>query len=188
MACADALKTPRIGDRFKERIDEAVVNLGLEPLVWGQGVWQRVLEIQQLRIDFVHRHIPQERLFTPLECADKAISIVRDAVKDIYVHAEQTVPEWIEADDAAGWAGGIRGVVHAKVIRAGVREDDPTAVKIAYIYKGEEFVTELLPAGTDPEPILKRLLDEVVIPISSVRAYVGDVLTHEIRVRMRGSS
>jgi len=187
MACEEAMQTSRLGDRFKDRLDRAVKAVGLSPINWGRGLWQQVLEIHQLRVDYVHRQIPQSRLFAPVHEAERAVAVLRGAMEDIYVRFGKPVPQWVSDDSALGWAGGRGTVVHAQVTRAGAREDDPECIKIAYVYKGEEHISEVLPTGTDPQPILRRLLQEVVIPISAVRAYRGTTLIHEIPVRMRGS-
>ena len=55
-------------------------------------------------------------------------------------------------------------------------------------FRGDEYVSEVLPPGSDPEPFMQRLLDDILIPVIAIRAYRGDEdLIAEWTVRMRGS-
>jgi hypothetical protein len=103
---------------------------------------------------------------------------------------QQPQPRWIDDDSDRGWQGpraGLTSTMHGTVLRAGVRQDDPNRIRIAYVYKGEEWESEVLPPGTDPHPKIEELINSVVLPISEVRAYRGDSLIETIPVQLRGS-
>jgi hypothetical protein len=187
MACNDALGVSDIGYSFQRNVDAAVNANGLDPLEWGQGLWQQVLEIIQLRKDYVHRMIPQEQLFPPIAEADSAIRVLREAIKDIYSRRGLPRPSWVDYDSDPGWPETRMGTPNVTLVDAGTDENDPEVVRVAYVYRGEDRVVEVLPAGSDPHPVLERLIENVIVPISAVRAYKGTTLIEEIPVRMRGS-
>jgi hypothetical protein len=184
LACEDATGAQGLGYRFKDKLDGALSAKGIA-LNWGQGLWQQVLLIHRLRIDYVHPGVPQDRLFAPVQEADKAISVLREAIRDLCSRVGTPVPEWIDDDDNPVAPKG--GTAHATLIHAGVREDDPGTIRITYVYKGEEYESDLLPPGTDPSSLLHDLIRRILVPISAVRAYRRDTLIEEIPVRMRGS-
>lgn len=187
MACGDALETPGIGHRFKENINKAITEKGLSALDWGSGIWQNVLEVHESRKEFLHVNISQEALFSGAEHADDAIDVLRQAIKSIYDHAGKSPPKWVDDSDDRGWDTGRDSLGHATVIRAGVNENENEAIKITYTYKDREYVCEVLPTGADPEPVIDLLIKNVNIPISRVRAYVGDTILIERDLPMRGS-
>lgn len=98
-------------------------------------------------------------------------------------------PEWAVDDESDGWQGksGFRDSVNATLIRSGVRADDPEAVRVAYVYKGEEFVSEVLPPGSNADEAVERLVGNVVVPISEVRVYHGASLYQRRVLRLRGA-
>jgi hypothetical protein len=185
-ACEDALGATGLGNRFKENVNTAVTKLSLPPLIWGTGILQQVLKIYALRKDYVHVAIPQSRLFASVSEADEAIDILRDTVKAIYTHVGKTFPHWIDDDHDRGWDDGGGSIGHPTILRAGADERDPDVVKIAHVYKGHEYVNEILPPGTDPEPYIKDLLSNTSVPISAVKIYRGTVLIDERPIPMRG--
>ena len=190
--CEAVLGSPGLGMRFRERFDEALATYRTDLAVdWGQGTWQRVLEIYQLRKDYTHPLVPQRRLFATLTEADKAIATVRDAVKELHSILQLPHPHWVDDDSDRGWQGprgGGVGGINLTVIRAGASDDDPDRIRVVYVYKGEEKETEVLPPNTDPMPIMEDLITRVIVPISEVRAYRGDdELIASIPVQMRGS-
>jgi hypothetical protein len=152
-------------------------------LDWGQGIWQQVRQIHKLRNEYVHRAIPEEHLFAQVEQADKAISVLRDAIHDLYFRLGIPSPEWIDDDENP--VVPKRGLAHLTV--TGARGDDPNAIRITYIFQGREYEYRLLPPGTDPSPFLDELIRKILVPVSAVRAYRGDTLFDEVEVRMRGS-
>ena len=187
MACGDALETTGIGQRFKENINEAVAKKELPLLKWGSGIWQKVLEVHKSRTEFVHVNTSQEALFAEAEDADNAIDVLQQAIRSIYDHAGKSPPKWVDDSDDRGWDTGRDLLGHATVIRAGVNENENEPIKITYTYKDREYVCEVLPAGADPEPVIDRLIKNVNIPISRVRAYVGDMILVDRDLPMRGT-
>jgi hypothetical protein len=190
--CEAVLGSPGLGMRFRERFDDALdtYQSGLA-VDWGQGIWQRVLEIYQLRKDYAHPLVPQHRLFAPLAESDKAIAVVRDAVTELHSMLQLPHPQWVDDDSDRGWQGSKGGAfvsANLTVIRKGARDDDPNRIRVVYVYQGEEKESEVLPADTDPRPIMEDLIQRVIVPISEVRAYRGDdELIDSIPVQMRGS-
>jgi len=185
LACEDATSATGLGRRFKEKLDAAIRSKGIAPLDWGQGVWQQVRQIHQLRKDYVHPAIPQERLFAQVGEADKAITVLRSAIRDLYARLGNPSPEWIEDDGNPTLPTGLHG--HATLIRAGVQSDDPNTIRITYAFQGTEYNSDFLPPGTDPSPFMLDLIRKILVPISAVRAYRGETLLEEIRIKMRGS-
>jgi hypothetical protein len=53
LACEDATGAKGLGYRFKDKLDGALSAKGIA-LDWGQGLWQQVLLIHKLRIEYVH--------------------------------------------------------------------------------------------------------------------------------------
>lgn len=187
--CEIALSTSGLGNQFRRRFDEAMAAAGNATVDWGSGLWQRVLEVYQLRKDYIHPRIPQARLFSPLQQAEKAVTTLRAAIEDLHNRLGITAPEWIYDDVADGWQGRrtVTDVAHATLIRAGAKRDDPNAVIVAYVYKGEEHISEVLPPGSDPRPVMEALIDSIVVPISEVRAYHGEKLIESVNLKMRGA-
>jgi hypothetical protein len=73
------------------------------------------------------------------------------------------------------------------VRRQNADETHPDVVKIAHVYRGQEYVSEILPPGTDPEPHVASLLRHVTVPISAVRIYRGQTLIEDRQIPMRGT-
>jgi hypothetical protein len=184
-----ALATPGLGNRFKENLNKALADGGFTPIDWGKGLWQKVLEVYQLRKDYVHQNLPQTRLFAPVAEAEMAIDTLRKAIKDILHTAGKGGGEWADDDSDDGWsgAGAMTGTLHTTVIRRGADKEDPDTIRICYVYKGEEKETEILPPGSDWEEPLTRLTEDVALPITAVRAYRGNTLLKDIALRPRGS-
>lgn len=187
--CEVALETSGLGNRFKDRFDEAAQKKGLSSIDWGSGLWQKVLETYQLRKDYTHPRVPQGRLFAPADEADRAISTLRDATRSLFQALSQDAPKWVYEDKADGWQGrGVsRGMAHATLIKAGADEDDPGTIRVVYVYKGKEHITDVLPAGSDPQPFIDRLIAGIIVPISEVRVYKGPNLVDKRKINMRGS-
>lgn len=186
--CGDALGARGLGMRFKERFDEAVQNAGLPAVDWGRGVWQQVLDVYRTRIEFTHvvPSIAQSKLLTPVADAERAISVLREGIKAVADLVGHPHPPWVGDDNDAGWKSRRGGsFANACVLRAGVNEDDPDAVRITYVLRGSEFVTEIAPPGTAHGPLLDRLLTAFNVPVDFVRAYRGNVLLEERATKMR---
>jgi hypothetical protein len=189
--CVDALAASGLGMRFRERFDEAVANLGLNKVDWGQGVWQRALQVYSDRKEFVHvvPSISHEKLLAPIEKADRAISVMRDAMKAVCGLVGLPHPPWVNDDADQGWHGsrGVRAgmIMHCCLIHTGAKEDDPENVRITYILRGEEHVNEIAPPGTPHEPLLEMLVKSLNIPVEAVRAYRGNNLLEERKLPLR---
>ncbi len=186
-ACEDALGVSDLGIRFRERLDDAIDKKSLAALDWGRGLWQQVLQVYGRRKDYAHPRVPQARLFTPPSEAEDAIRILRDAIKAIYRHASLSEPVWVDAD--VDFGGERASVAHATVTHAGVDENTPGAIRTAYVYRGKERVSDILPAGTEWRPLVDQLIEGIVVPISKVLVY--EVPNHEPifsrDIPMRGS-
>ena len=181
-----------IGRRVPDEIKAALAARSLPNVDWGQGVWQRLAEVRQLRVDYVHRGIPQVRLFAPVAEADRAILVTREAIKALGTLIGAPASAWIDVDDDPNVArerprGGFTATASATLIHDGAKEDDPDVVRVVYVYKGKESVSELLPPGSDPGPAMARLEEGIQVPITAIRAYRGTTLLDERALKMRGS-
>lgn len=103
MSCRDALENEKIGYRFKEELNELISAKGLSPIIWGSGIWQKVLKLRDERHNYIHKNFEQVDLWPPIDKADSAIDIVRKAVKDIYARASKEYPSWIDDDNERGY-------------------------------------------------------------------------------------
>jgi hypothetical protein len=190
IACEEALRAKRLGERFKPKLDDAFDKNGLPRPDWGEGLWQRIGEVHTLRRGYVHV-TTQERLFAPLSEAEKAIRVLRDGIKDVYRRVGKEVPLWPDEDENPEpprlGGGAVVGMAHVMITRAGVSEDDPGAIRVAYVVRGEEKVSEICPPGTDWAPIVEQLISSLHVAASAIRVYRGAELIEEIRIRMRGS-
>ncbi len=187
MACEDALETTGIGRRFPENLNNDLAKKNFPPLEWGQGVWQKVSVVHKARKQYVHINASQKELFPEVIEAEKAIQHLRDAIKSIYIHVGKTPPAWVEDDEDPGWDGGISSFANAMVTHQGVSADDPNAIKIAYVYKDKEYITEICSPDTDPTPLLEDLIRRLRRPVSAVRAYRGTQLLIDRPLSMRGA-
>lgn len=104
LCCRDALTTEKIGRRFKEDVNRAIDDNGYERIDWSCGIWQRVLELQGKRTDFVHLLIDQDKLWPDTSEADYAVNTARESIKDIYRISGKQFPEWIDINSADGWS------------------------------------------------------------------------------------
>lgn len=187
MACGDTLETEGIGRRFKDNLDAAIAKNGLPSLNWGSGIWQCIAALHQVRKDLVHVNASQTSLFPPVEIADNAINHVRAAIIDLFGMMENPAPLWVQDDEDRGWDKGKDTGMHLMVIQAGADLESPNAVRIGYVYKGEEYISDILPDGTNPEESISQLIQTLQIPVSRVRAYVGTTLVIDRELPMRGA-
>jgi hypothetical protein len=176
MVCGDALGSEGIGRRFKSNLDAAIAKNKLSSLNWESGIWQRVLGIHHARKDFVHVNASQSSLFPPVEMADNAINDIRAAIEDLFGKMGKPAPLWVHDDEDRGWDKGKHTVGHGMIVRAGVDLGSPNAVRIGYVYNGEEHICDILPDGTDPREVINQLIQNIRVPVSRVRAYVGTTL------------
>lgn len=186
IACQEALNDSSISYSFKKNLDKALSKQNLNPLDWGQGVWQQVTQLQEIRKNCVHRFATETDLFPDTRTADQAIETVRTAVKDIFSHVGKVPPVWIVDDTDKGWeSAGAKVKCDATLVHGGLDPNDPEAIKVAYVQSGEEFIAEILPPQTDYEPVVKTLLKNIREPISIIRVYKGDHVLYEQILNMR---
>lgn len=65
------------------------------------------------------------------------------------------------------------------------------ALKITYVYKDQEIISDFLAPGSDPEPFIQNLIGNLNRPISAIRVYKGGDLIREERFeisKIRGST
>ncbi len=187
IACQVALNDPTISYSFRANLDAALEKQGFSKLDWGRGLWQQVSKLQDKRKGYVHRFISESDLFPQATDSGHAINIVRAAVEGIYQHVGSTPPPWIKDDDDRGWDNGRRGGANVSLIHAGASEDDPKVIKIYYVQKDHEKLSEVLPSGTDYAPYVDDLIRRIRVPITAVRVYEGPMLVHEKQTIMRGN-
>lgn len=188
-ACADALGAKRLGNRFKEGLNEAIAAQNLAPIDWGQGLWHRVLAVYQWRKGYVHvpSTVKQAQLVPVLSEAEDAVVILRDAIKDIVTRIGAAPPHWVVDDSDAGWEphNSTRGF--SRVIHGDADASDPDVVRIAFVYRGAEHESAIAPPGTDHKSLLDELIKVMDLPIEGVRAYCGSMLLEERPLLARGS-
>ena len=189
IACQDALGAPEIGYRFKENLDAAIVARGLSAIDWSQGVWQRVRMLQERRKACVHKFAGLSEMFPGAEVADQAVTVSREGIKAIYIHAGLQAPGWTDFDHNNGWSGqvGISDSCSATLITGSTSIEDPTAVRIYLVRNGVEQLSSVHPQGTDYAPETVRLVQSANVPIGAIRVYEGITLVRELLVNMRGN-
>lgn len=151
----------------------------------GSGLWQDVLDVYQMRKDYVHPGVAQERLFAPVGEAERAIAVLRLAIKDVYVRTGTPEDAWPN-DDEDPVDPHKGSSAHATAIRAGASKE--SGIRICYVVLGREYESEIARPDADHIALMEDLLRQIRVPISAVRAYRGDDLIDEIIVRMRGGS
>lgn len=186
IACQDALQDSEISRRFKENLNDAIKKRAFPEIDWGQGVWQKVLTLQKLRINCIHLFSLQSDLFPDASMADDAIEIVRQAIIAIYNHVGKNAPHWIKDDTDQGWAnkGGLSMFGNAYTMPPGIDENAPDTIKIAYIYKDKECIRDVLHSATDPKPYVDKLMETIGLPISAIKVYRGKEVIQEIQFPM----
>lgn len=187
-SCQDALAVRDIGYRFKENLDRALEEAALPAIDWSQGLWQQVRLLQELRKTNVHRFLALEDMFPRATVADQVIETVRCAIEDVYARAGKAKPTWLELNAARGWnSRSDFGHATMTALYGGAQSEDPRTVKIYIVVDGEEKLTTVLPAGSDPQGNIEQILAGVRIPISAIRVYENGELTQDLVVNMRGN-
>jgi hypothetical protein len=161
--------------------------MGLLPLTWGQGIWQKVTKVQDLRKGYTHRFVTARDLFPEASVADDAIETIRDAIIEIYGHVGRPAPPWADDNDDRGWDKGSRSIAALSAIHAGADTDNDQTIHVCYVAMEREFTSDVLPPGTDWNPYVEGLLKSVKVPISKIRVYCGSDLIHDQHVEMRGA-
>jgi hypothetical protein len=65
-----------------------------------------------------------------------------------------------------------------------VDENAPDTIKVTYIHKDKECIRDVLPAETDPNPHVDRLIETIGLPISGIKVYRGKEVIQEIQFPM----
>ncbi|MCP4257956.1 MAG: hypothetical protein GY774_10575 [Planctomycetes bacterium] len=177
IACQDALEDDSISRSFQKNLNKAIASKNLPELDWSQGLWQKVTQVQNLRKGVVHRFASEEVVFPEIELAESSIEIIRDAIKDIYKHCDKNVPEWVEDDHDEGWTTGVSRL-HATGTSSPYYKKEG-AIKIAYVYKGNEYMYDYLAPNTDVNQPLENIFKGVGKPITAVRLYRDETLLVE---------
>lgn len=188
MACQEALEDNNISRDFKRNLDYAIASKNLPSLDWSKGLWQKVTTVQTLRKDIAHKFASEEVLFPEIERADSTITIIREAIKAIYMHCGKTVPDWVEDDSDDGWTTGTSQVHITGTSSPYVANKD--AIKVAYVYKGIEYVYDYLAPDTDINQPIETIFKGVGKPITAVRLLRGDEVLVEYLfdpARVRGA-
>lgn len=188
-ALADVLKAQRLGGKFKENLDAAVHANSLDPLNWGEGVWQSVAALNGCRVDYVHKTASGIDLFPEVGIADAALKTIRDALTDVFHRVGKAPPIWISDDTDRGWTGRgkSRSIAHGTAIHAGVDPGAPDTLRVTYVDKTGEHVHACHPPGADPSAIAAELLKHLREPVSMIRVYRGDSVELEWKLPMRGT-
>ncbi len=186
--CGDTLGITGLGMRFREKFDEEIEKKGLPALDWGQGLWQQVLVVYGVRKEFIHvkPSATQGRLMTPLPEAEKAITILRQAIYAVCDLVKAPHPPWAADDHDPGFETGRGSWASPTLSREGAREDDPAVIRITYFHRGDEHVDGLFPPGTKHGPLLDDLLKRLNVPVKAIRAYRGRDLIEEREIKARG--
>lgn len=185
IACQDALEDPNISYSFKNNLNKAIEKKSLSKLDWSKKIWQQVLTLQELRKNCVHRFSQESDLFPDAGIADEAIITARKAIIEIYNHVGKDAPLWVNDDEDQGWSvKGMTLFANAYSTPIGVDENAPDTIKINYIYKDKECIRDVLPANTDPNPYVKRLIESIGLPISGIKVYKGKEVIQEIQLPM----
>jgi len=185
IACQEALEDRQISYSFKNNLNYAIENKSLPKLKWGKGIWQQVLNLQDLRKNCIHRFSQESDLFPGASVADKAIFIAREAIIAIYNHVGKRPPLWIRDNEDQGWCDkGMSTFANAYTPPLGVKENAPDIIKITYIYKDNECIRNVLPANTDSNPYVEELIATIGLPISGIRVYKGHEVIKEIQYPM----
>ena len=178
MACQDALEDDKISYSFKKNVDQAIQRKNLPAIQWANGLWQVVTQLQEFRKNCTHRFLKQSEIFPGEGEASKAVSIVRNAVKDIYKRSGKTVPKWIDDDYDQGWARkGIDIFATGYEVKPGMVLGSPHNLRFAYTYKDHEYTWAKYPPDTEPDDLFKQMIASFIHPISRATVYKGtDVL------------
>lgn len=188
IACQDALSEPNISYRFRENMDDAIKKSSLTTLNWENGIWQKVINLQKIRNNIVHRFQKENNLFSEISDADEAIFIVREAVKEIYNHTNKNYPLWIEDDEDRGWDGrGFINYTTVTVHRNGSKRDDFNCIKIYFVTNGIEKLSEVLSENEDYNQAVDNILYNSKEPISKVFVKQYDQIIFNKDLNMRGT-
>lgn len=189
MVCGDVLEASGLGMRFKDNLDKAVAAKGLPRVDWGQGIWQRAAKVYEVRKEFTHVKptIDHARLLAPATEAELAITMLRDAIKEVCRLVGLSSPPWADDDEDRGWDAGPGSMAHITAIRDGADPDGPDTIRIGYVMNGKEYFWGIFPPGTAHEPQLDTLVKCLNGPVQALRAYRGKELLVEWPLKARGA-
>jgi hypothetical protein len=134
ISCQDALEDNSISYSFKKNLNNAITLNGFSPLDWGQGILQKVIKLQNLIKDVVHRFPSESDVFPEASVAETTIKVIREAIQYIYNHCGKDPPQWVEDDCNEGWTTGtpqMHGIINNSPYY-GIEG----SIKVAYEYKG----------------------------------------------------
>ncbi len=177
IACQDALENNAISYSFQRNINDTIASKGLPPLDWSQGIWQKVIKVQNLRKDVVHRFPSNSNVFPEASVAETTIKVIREAIQTIYKHCGKDSPQWVEDDFDEGWTTGTFQM-HGTIINSPYYEKEG-AIKVAYVYKGNEYIFDYLAPDTEIDQPLENLFKGVGKPITAVKLYKNNELLVE---------
>jgi hypothetical protein len=188
-ALQDVFPTRRLGERFRRNLDDALDQAGLQPLDWGQGVWQRVAALNAQRVDYVHRPTSDIDLFPDTSVVDDALETIRAALRDLYRRTAKKPPAWIDDDSDRGWLrqGHSLDSAYVTVAKAGVDREDPNTLKVTFTDARGEHIDGYHPPDCDPEELAADLLERVRVPISRITVYRGNLVEIDREFPMRGA-
>lgn len=187
-SCQDALEVNNLGYSFKANLDSALSQKGIEPIKWGEGIWQKIAQLQNRRKDYVHRFLSLTDMFPEAHIAEDTINVVREAIQDIYSKASKNCPNWVTIDRVSGWDTQPQvSMPTLTVSHAGAKFEDPTTRKIFIVVNGKERLTDVFPSGYDVSDVVNELLRNVNVPIEAIRIYDDKELIENHLVVMRGN-
>lgn len=188
MVFRQALNDESIGHRFKEDVNNAVSNLGLSEVDWGKGIWQKILQLKEVRKKYIHTNPNRDKLFLDCSLSDYYVYGIQQGIIAIYEHAEKPLPKWVYYFDDRGWDYGEGSIAHGTVIREGANEEDTNSIIVKYVYKGKEYKSEILPPNADYLSVVSDIADNIRIPITHIKVYQRCEVIFEKQVIMRGGS
>ncbi len=182
-----SLENERIGYNFKRDVNETIDNLGLPKVNWGEKGWQLVLELKEKRKIYVHTKLEQEDLFLDSQIARRYVDGVRESIKLVHTLVSKPIPEWVYLEQDEGWDEGNDLGVNMIIERQGARMEDPSSLIISFVYKGKEYITEVLPEHSDYEKVALEIVNLTSLAITTIRVSQGGKVVWEKHLRTRGS-
>lgn len=187
IACQLALDDVSISYSFKQNIDEAMLNKGVTPpIMWGEGLWQKVTMIQTRRKEFTHQIIGKDQLVTDVQVSENAILVIRDAIKDIYKRCGKIYPAWIDDDSDSGFDHGAPQF-SATLSCDYYDPQAPDAIFVSFVLDGREHHYATYSPTESLEPIFNDIVKNTHRPVSKVIAKQFGNILREKDFSTRGS-
>ncbi len=181
------LNDDSIGHRFKQDVSKVIEKLGLPKINWGEGSWQKIISLRDIRNKYIHTKLERGSLFLESAFADKYVSGVQEGIISIYNHSKKSAPNCVYYMDDRGWDDGNQSMEHATVIRKGASIQNSESIIVSYIYEGREHVSEILPFDSDYMEVIQELIDRIKIPITLIKVYHNGRVIFEEQVIIRGT-